>query len=541
MSEEEEQRTYLIEQAAELDRQREARAAAERQKTIDVEEDGRAELAEEEDDAWNRIVKAARQEQYDRDKTRDDERRQRNALLEEEALEWAHLIRDEEDSFQECKHREEERLAEEWRVLIEGVYSVQEQRKAESLAHEKWKHDAKRQAMTDRRRAEYVSTQTTRSAQVANQTITSDRKARAIREWESQRKEADANDIVQRLRVRREMLVGNEGARAQRLADLKAEILAEGPPPGSTGGVTGHRTRSPHRENSPSRPPGATYSRDKDNLEYDPYYHAVPPVDRDPYARDSGRIASPRSNGVSSARHNGSPRRQPPPVTSPDGQRYTPRGGIANRDEYYYDPQSVIGGGAGRAGSGGYSPRSSARSPPAGTGPEWGPSIPNWRSPHQHQQDHERRQQVSYATGSPVSPAGGHYSNGAPPTGYAARGSPSRRQPPPGGYNPNIGAAHHAQRDQYAQPPHRSSPARRGSPSTRQSRSGYAAPPTRDPYKPSTRHAPIPDPYNTYYEEPPMRQTHSPRQRGGGYASPHSRGQPYAQHPPEWVYDEYGL
>eukprot|EP01012_Entosiphon_sulcatum_P015936 TRINITY_DN20907_c0_g1_i1.p1 TRINITY_DN20907_c0_g1~~TRINITY_DN20907_c0_g1_i1.p1 ORF type:complete len:1208 (+),score=293.55 TRINITY_DN20907_c0_g1_i1:161-3784(+) len=207
-------------------RERAEREARARDFLLMDEEKLRLETMLEEDGLWKTISRQAAKEVADRTQCREDELDGRNCILDEEADDWASFLQQESESFNNWKSAEVARLASEWKNLIEGIYSVREDRKAADVANEKYKYDAKRRELTDRKRQQYVAEQLPRN-HTLDERSAFDPRAKTIREHQTAKREADADVVVQKLRDRKELLVGKEVLRQQRTDQLKAEAVSD--------------------------------------------------------------------------------------------------------------------------------------------------------------------------------------------------------------------------------------------------------------------------------------------------------------------------
>eukprot|EP01006_Ploeotia_vitrea_P036080 TRINITY_DN65964_c1_g1_i1.p1 TRINITY_DN65964_c1_g1~~TRINITY_DN65964_c1_g1_i1.p1 ORF type:complete len:1207 (+),score=234.46 TRINITY_DN65964_c1_g1_i1:31-3621(+) len=197
-----------------------------REKMCEEEEEARAAWTADEDRLWNMIIDMAFAEQYARDKCREDEKNGRNHICDEETDEWADIVLDLNYSYNMAKGLEQRRLAGEWKVLLEDVYSVQAERKAEWLAQEKYKYDSRRREMAERRRIQHMAESIPRS-NTAEERLAFERKTKIRRDQQTARLSADADKQVDKMRTRKEILIGKDLARAKKVEKLRNEAIAD--------------------------------------------------------------------------------------------------------------------------------------------------------------------------------------------------------------------------------------------------------------------------------------------------------------------------
>eukprot|EP01006_Ploeotia_vitrea_P036084 TRINITY_DN65964_c1_g2_i4.p1 TRINITY_DN65964_c1_g2~~TRINITY_DN65964_c1_g2_i4.p1 ORF type:complete len:1194 (+),score=255.37 TRINITY_DN65964_c1_g2_i4:390-3584(+) len=204
----------------------EAEHKKQREEVVEDEEETRAAWTADEDRLWNLIANAAASEQYARDKCREDEKRGRNAVMEQELDDWAEIVVDLNQSYNEQKAKEEARLAGEWKNLLEDVYQVQAERKAEWLAQQKYKYDSRRRETSERRRVEHMNA-AVRPADRAEERAAFDLKAKLARERQNNQLSAEADKLVDKMSTRKETLIGTDMARQKKIEKLRQEAIAE--------------------------------------------------------------------------------------------------------------------------------------------------------------------------------------------------------------------------------------------------------------------------------------------------------------------------
>eukprot|EP01006_Ploeotia_vitrea_P036082 TRINITY_DN65964_c1_g2_i2.p1 TRINITY_DN65964_c1_g2~~TRINITY_DN65964_c1_g2_i2.p1 ORF type:complete len:1205 (+),score=238.85 TRINITY_DN65964_c1_g2_i2:390-3617(+) len=200
--------------------------AEQRQAATTEEEEAREIWTADEDRLWNLIFNMANSEQYARDKCREDEKRGRNNVMEQELDDWAEIVVDLNQSYNESKALESARLADEWKNLLEGVHTVQAERKAEWLAQQKYKYDSRRREMAERRRMEHMS-ETPPRGTVTEERLAFERRPKMEREKANNKVSAEADKQVEKMRARKEALIGTDMARQKKIEKLRQEAIAE--------------------------------------------------------------------------------------------------------------------------------------------------------------------------------------------------------------------------------------------------------------------------------------------------------------------------
>eukprot|EP00998_Keelungia_sp_KM082_P006743 NODE_297_length_2124_cov_89.645969_g291_i0.p1 GENE.NODE_297_length_2124_cov_89.645969_g291_i0~~NODE_297_length_2124_cov_89.645969_g291_i0.p1 ORF type:complete len:683 (+),score=213.20 NODE_297_length_2124_cov_89.645969_g291_i0:298-2049(+) len=189
------------------------------------EEELRAAFTGDEDESWSAIFNQATSEQNARDSCREAERTGRSNIQQWEMDAFADFIRDEQESFQKWKAREQQRLAGEWKDLLEGVYAVQATRKAQSVAQEKFMYDARRREMAERRRLQYLAEQIPRN-NTAEERLAMQKQTKAMRDSQTKERESEADCQVEKLRVRKEHMVGQNDVSQAIIEQRRREMAA---------------------------------------------------------------------------------------------------------------------------------------------------------------------------------------------------------------------------------------------------------------------------------------------------------------------------
>eukprot|EP01012_Entosiphon_sulcatum_P009428 TRINITY_DN1529_c0_g1_i1.p1 TRINITY_DN1529_c0_g1~~TRINITY_DN1529_c0_g1_i1.p1 ORF type:complete len:1211 (-),score=268.71 TRINITY_DN1529_c0_g1_i1:635-4267(-) len=219
-------RSTLDERRLQALRERQAREKRARDSLESQEQQLRIAMVNEEDQLWNILETMANTEQEKRDRLRESEAMLRQRILDEESDIWAWLVREEQESYNHWKQVETERLSSEWKNLMEDIHSSRENRKAADAANEKYKYDSKRRELTDRKRRQYMSEMLPRDNTLEERKAF-DPRVKAIREHQTAKREGDADVVVQKLRDRKELLVGKDTLWKQQAEKLRAEAVQE--------------------------------------------------------------------------------------------------------------------------------------------------------------------------------------------------------------------------------------------------------------------------------------------------------------------------